>query len=280
MLPAITLLVLFFINPVIMGFSSSLSSSAFKSDTKEFVGLDNYIVVMKDPRFWNSFFVSVNFTGSIALLSSALGLFFAIYLVKKPKYYLFCITVAFIPYITSPVIGSLVWRNMLGEPFGIVNAVLQSIGFNTFSFLKTKTMAMLTVIAIQVWYTFGFNAVLYMAGLQAIPTEYYEAAELEGCGFFGTLIHITLPLIIPTIVIAIIISVLYGFVNSYILTNLVTGGGPFEATYVLISYMFELAFDRYDLPKANAVTILIFILFCTMALLQLHFQKKRFAGLH
>jgi len=276
--PAFIILVVFFVWPLIQGLKISFYSGLGVRGV--FVGSQNYTGTLTDPRFWNSFRVSMIFTFSIVVFSGLFGLLLAIALLKKPRMYVLYIAAAFMPYITTPVIGALIWNNLLADPFGIINVVLTSLGFQSVPWLKTPVLALISIIFIQVWYTIGYNAVLFMAGLQAIPTSYYEAAEIEGCGFFHKLVYITIPLLIPTIIFVAVISTLYGFVNSYILAELVTGGGPFEATNVMLSYVFEYAFDRFDLGRANAVTMITFVLFTGLAFIQFNYQKKKFFGLY
>lgn len=245
-----------------------------------FVGLKNYSSILRDPRFWNSFKVSLIFTTLFIVLSGGLGLIMAMLLLKRPRGYEAILAIAFIPYISTPVIGALVWTNMLAEPFGLINGVLGTMGLSTVPFLKNPVLALSSLILIQVWYTLGYNAILFLSGLQAIPISYFEAAEVEGCGFFQRMRYITLPLIIPTIVFVVTVSTMYGFINSYVLAKLITGGGPFEATNVMMAYIFELGFDRFRFGKANAATMLMFVMFLGVSFSQFNYQRRKFSGLH
>ena len=276
--PAFLILVVFFVCPLIQGLLTSFLAGSGLSG--EFVGLKNYIVTLKDPRFWNSLRVSVIFTVLFILLSAGSALLLATVLVKKPKGFMLYLSALFIPYISTPVIGALIWSNMLSDPFGIINGVLMRLGWATIPWLKTPILALFSLIIVQVWYTVGYNTLLFMAGLQAIPTMYFEAADLDGCNAWQKLWYLYIPLLIPTIVFVTTISTLYGFVNSYVLARMITGGGPMEATNVMMSYVFELAFDRFDLGRANAVTMIIFVLFVALSFVQVNFQRKKFSGLH
>ena len=276
--PAFIILLVFFVWPLVKGLWTSFNSGFGAKGG--FVGLTNYALTLTDPRFWNSLRVSIIFTASMVFFSGFFGLLLAMALVRKPKFYILYITAAFMPYISTPVIGALIWSNILAEPFGIINVILNDLGLRTIPWLKNPTNALFSLIFIQVWYTVGYNTVLFMSGLQAIPNSYFEEAEMEGCSFSQKLGYIILPLLIPTIVFVTTISTLYGFINSYVLAKLVTGGGPFEATNVMMSYIFEFAFGRFDLGRANAVTMITFILFLGIAIMQFNYQKKKFVGLH
>jgi ABC-type sugar transport system permease subunit len=276
--PAFIILLAFFVWPFIQGVIISFRGG-FGLDG-EFVGFKNYVMTFTDPRFWNSLKVSIIFTVVFILLSGGSALLLANALVKKPRFYGLYLSALFIPYISTPVIGALIWSNILSDPFGIINTALVELGFANIPWLKDTTLALLCLILVQVWYTVGYNTLLFMAGLQAIPTMYFEAAELDGCNFWQKLRYILLPLLIPTIVFVTTISILYGFINSYVLASLITGGGPLEATNVMMSYIFELAFDRFELGRANAVTLILFGLFVGLSFIQVNFQRRKFSGLH
>jgi len=276
--PALLVMLSFFIWPVILGFITSFRAGfGFEG---EFVGFQNYIDILTDSRFWNSLKVSVIFTLVFLVVSGGIGLLIATFLVTKPKFYQLYSSAIYIPYISTPVIGALIWQNMLSEPYGLIDMFLVKLGLPGIPWLKTPGLALTSLIFVQVWYTVGYNCILFMAGLQQIPSDYYEAAELDGCGWIRKLIYITLPLIIPTLTFVIIISTLYGFVNSYVLAKLITFGGPFEATNVMMMYIFEHAFKRFDFGMANAATFITFILFSGIAIAQFNFQRKKFVGLH
>jgi len=278
LLPAFLLTIAFFIMPLAQGFITSLRSGLGMEGA--LVGFHNYRDTLEDPRFWNSLRVSIIFTAVSLLLSGGIALTISIILVSKPPLYQFYLAAIFIPYISTPVIGAMVWQNLLNEPYGLIDVILIKLSLPTVPWLKTPTLALFSLIIVQTWFSIGYYCVLFLAGLQAIPESYFEEAELEGCNWIQKLIHITLPLIIPTIVFVSTMSILLGFVNSFVLAKLITRGGPFEATNVMLAYIFELAFDRFELAKANAVTILIFMLFVGITIAQLRFQKKRFIGLY
>lgn len=273
--PAFILMLLFFVWPFLSGILISFRSGL----GVEFVGFENYVRTLQDPRFWNSLKVSLIFTVAFILLSAGGGLIFAIAALNRKRGSQTYLAIAFIPYISTPVIGALIWLNFLGFPFGLINQFLLEVGLRRVAWLQVPSLALSAIIVIQVWYTLGYNAILYLAGLQSIPNSYYESAELEGCGFVRKLVHITLPLIIPTTVFVITISTMYGFINSFVLARLITGGGPFEATNVLMAYIIELGFDRMDLGRANAVTNIAFVGFLLVAYSQFSYQRRNFQGL-
>lgn len=277
LLPALGLTIAFFVIPLIEGLLSSLRLGIGMAGP--LVGLQNYRETFEDPRFWNSLRVSVIFTACFVLLAGGMALALAMVLLKRPPLYQLYITALFIPYITTPVIGALVWQQILGEPYGLINLILTGSGLPTVPWLKSPVLALFSLIVVQTWFTVGYYCVLFLAGLQAIPQSYFEAAQLEGCTWLQTMRRITLPLLIPTLVFVMTMSMLLGFVNSFVLAKLITRGGPFEATNVMMYYMFELAFDRFELARANAVATIVFVMFVGISIMQLRFQQKRFFGL-
>ncbi|MCF7945054.1 MAG: sugar ABC transporter permease [Spirochaetia bacterium] len=276
-LPAFFFFMLFFLTPLFKGIVVSLKQ--YSSGELQFVGFANYIRVFTDPEFWNSLRVSIVFTVFFIIFSAGLGLLLGLYLVERRRFYLFIVAAFFVPYISTPVIGALVWKNILADPYGIFNTFIGLFGLEPISWFKNPRLAMASLIIIQVWYTMGYNAVLFLAGLQAIPKSYFEASDLEGSTFIQKMRFIILPLLIPTLVFVITISTLYGFVNSYVLAKLITNNGPFQATNVMMSYIFDLGFNRFDLPRANAVTMVVFVLFVFLAFIQFRYQNKHYHGL-
>ncbi len=275
--PAFFFFLMFFLIPLIKGIIVSLQRNV--GGRMIFVAFKNYVNIFTDPEFWNSLKVSVIFTIFFIILSAGLGLLLSLYLKERRRYYLFIVAAFFIPYISTPVIGALVWKNILADPYGIFNTFIGLLGLSPVSWFKDPVLAMMSLIIIQVWYTMGYNAILFLAGLQAIPESYFEASDLEGASFFQKLRYIILPLLIPTLVFVITISTLYGFVNSYVLAKLITNNGPFQATNVMMSFIFDLGFNRFDLPRANAATMVIFVLFVFLAFIQFRYQNRNYHGL-
>ena len=122
--------------------------------------------------------------------------------------------------------------------------------------------------------------VLFASGLQSIPEEYFEAAEIDGASELQKIRHITLPLIIPTLVFVIIMSLLYGFAHSFVIAQVITGGGPLRATEVLMLYIYDTAFGDFDVALANALTFIMFTLLATLALLLYRWQERSYHGLY
>ncbi len=278
LLPAIVILISFYIIPFIIGFMTSLYVG--RGMGERFGWFHNYYWLVKDADFWNSLKVTLIFTGGFTVASGIIGLGLAL-LINEPKlkFVNFFKATIFVPYIIALVVIGLVWQYMLNDMFGVINYFLTSIGLKRILWLKSSSLALLSLIIIQIWYTAGFNMVLFLSGLQALPKDYYDAARVDGAGGWHQLIYITIPLLVPTIIFVVLISILNGFINVFTLAKIVTQGGPINATNVLILYIYDLGFERLNFPLANALTYITFIILALFSFIQYKLQEKTIFGL-
>jgi len=278
LLPAIVILISFYVIPFIIGFVTSLYVG--RGMGERFGWFHNYYWLVKDADFWNSLKVTLIFTGGFTVVSGTIGLGLAL-LINDPKlkFVNFFKAAIFVPYIIALVVIGLVWQYMLNDMFGVINYFLTSIGLKRVLWLKSPSLALLSLIIIQIWYTAGFNMVLFLSGLQALPKDYYDAARVDGAGGWHQLIYITVPLLVPTIIFVVLISILNGFINVFTLAKIVTQGGPINATNVLILYIYDLGFERLNLPLANALTYITFIILALFSFIQYKLQEKTIFGL-
>lgn len=278
LLPAIVILISFYIIPFIMGFVTSLYVG--RGMGERFGWFHNYYWLVKDVAFWNSLKVTLIFTGGFTVVSGIIGLGLALLLNDpKLKFVNFFKATIFVPYIIALVVIGLVWQYMFNDMFGVINYFLTSIGLKRLPWLKSPGLALLSLIIIQIWYTAGFNMVLFLSGLQALPKDYYDAAQVDGAGDWHQLIYITIPLLVPTIIFVVLISILNGFINVFTLAKIVTQGGPINATNVLILYIYDLGFERLNFPLANALTYITFIMLALFSFVQYKLQEKTIFGL-
>ena len=169
---------------------------------------------------------------------------------------------------------------MFDRRFGILNAGLRLLGLEGVAWLGTACMAMLSLVVVQIWFTVGYNTVIFSSGLQAIPADYYESASIDGAGDFQQTLKITLPLMVPTMVLILVLSLLAGFVNSFVIAQILTNGGPFRGTEVLMLLIYKTAFERFDISKANALTLLLFGLLFTASYYLQRWQDRIYHGLY
>jgi len=183
----------------------------------------------------------------------------------------------FAPYVTPAAAIAWVFSWMLSPNFGIVNEMLNLFGIPAQPFLTKPTQALATVTMIVVWQNLGFQVVLFLAGLQNIPRDYYEAARIDGASSWQLFRHITLPLLNPVMVFSAVIGSI-GFLQLFtqvVNLNFTDQGGPLNSTLTLALYIYQQAFSRFDLGYAAAITVLLFLIILGITLIQLRLLSRR-----
>ncbi len=243
-------------------------------EQQEFIGLTHYINVLSDPNFWEAF----GNTSLFVLLSTptmvilALGL--ALMANLNTRLQTFFRGSFFIPSILSVSVISFVAIFMLQPYTGVVNNLLQAVGLDAEPFwLATPSLAWVSIIAVTLWWTVGFNMILFLTALQGIPDELYEAAEVDGATRQQMFWQITLPQLLPIGRLILLLQVLASFkVFAQIL--LITDGGPGTTTRPIILYIYEMGFQRYDLGYAAAMSYLLFMVLLVLSVIQLRLGGK------
>lgn len=251
--------------------ASSLYQSFFEKKSlrpKQFVGWDNYVKMFSDPLFWNSVRVTATWAVVVMPAVGILALLLAWALTQKwlpamGAWRLFY----FVPAMTSIVAIAFVWQWMFEPQDGLVNTILRHLGVReTPTWLASPQWALWSVIIVAVWQQIGFAMILYMAGIQAIPKEFYEAAQLDGASSWTVFRKITIPLLNPTIVLVMItltINALKEFTLPYVMTAHPTAaaspGGPLNSTSTFVIRIYDLAWHQWDMGygAANAVVLLL-----------------------
>lgn len=243
-----------------------------------FVGLDNYRKLFADPTFWQVFrntFAYLVFGTPIAIVLS-----FAI------AYYLDRVTVLhgliralyFLPYLTTAAAMAWVWRWFYQPPpIGIINSVLGALGLPAQPFLRSVDQGLWAIMATAIWAHLGFQIIIFMAGLRAIPTSYYEAARIDGLGEGAILARITLPLLRPTTVFLVVFSSI-GFLRIFDQVYNMTSndpGGPLNSTKPLVLMIYQTAFSSYQMGYAAAQTVVLFAILFTISMAQLWLMRSR-----
>lgn len=259
-LPALVLFSVFVIYPFFKGIYTSL----YRWDgmgPMRWNGLKNYQYVFTDPVFWQSMRNTFVYAIVSPLLKNLIGLILALIFIQKIRGAYFFRVCTYIPYTFSYVVVGVLWGWIYNPTFGILNSFLKAIGAEWMirGWLSDPNIALFSVIMVDVWKCMGFHAVLFMAGLNAIPQELYEAADIDGAGTFTKFFKITLPQLNSTLVTGFLLAMTGAFVNNYDVVNVMTGGGPFHSTEVVIYNIMTTAFRFSNMGKANAMsTILVF----------------------
>lgn len=272
LLPVTLLFIIFNLYPLFYsGFLSVMEWDGF-SDARTFVGLDNYRNLLTSPEFGNSLRVTLIYTAGVTLISIVLSLVIAVLLNTGIRGRTGYRVLYFLPVVTSTIAVAVVWRYLLTPNTGYVDVFLKGIGVVPPSptWLRNPTWALGIVIVVGIWKRLGFNIVIYLAGLQAIPQEYYEASQVDGAGPFRQFRHITVPLIAPVTLLLAIMSIIDSFLIFdvvYVMTN----GGPLDSTNVIGLLLYNQAFRYFNMGQASAIAWVIFGIVFVATLLQWRF---------
>ena len=262
LLPALTLYLVFFIIPNVSGIGLSFTDwNSYKSDIN-FTGLENFETIFSpDEAYLNYFSNTFVFTISTSILKLALGLALALMLNRGIKRFVHLYrTMVYLPAVLPTLVVALIFKSILNPATGLLNTFLRSIGANALAspWLVHPRIALWSVIGVDTWKGVGYIMVILLAGLQTIPREYYEAAEVDGANAWARLRHITLPLLMPAILVVTVLNILYGlrvFDIVYALTN----GGPGYATEVLATGIFR-AFGQGLYGLGTAINSILFVI--------------------
>lgn len=243
-----------------------------------FIGLDNFRKMLGDPVFWLAFKNTFVYLMVGTPLSLLLSFVIAYYLDQVRFAHGLIRACYFIPHLTTTVAMAWVWRWFYQPPpIGLLNNMLNSVGLDAQPFLRSTTQALYAVLTPAIWAGLGFQIVLFMAGLRAIPSSYYEAARIDGAGKWMILRQITLPLLKPTIVFLVVISSI-GFLRIFDTVYNMTdngAGGPLNSTKPLVLYIYETAFRSYQMGYAAAQTLVLFVILLTVSLVQLWLMREK-----
>jgi raffinose/stachyose/melibiose transport system permease protein len=277
-LPAAVLFVLFYIWPFAIGFWLSLHDwDGFSNPT--WAGLDNYVRLFHDRIFLGALRNNLIFVASVLVLKNVLGLALALLLNRAIFGRALVRAAAFIPVTMSFIAVGLLWSWIYNPVFGLLNAALDVVGLGVLkqSWLGDARIALYSIIAVDVWKWLGFHAVIYLAGLQTIPPELYEAATMDGAGRFQRFLCITLPLMMPIVFIKTLLGLSGAFVRNFDIVYVLTKGGPNHATEVALTYMMSKAFQDGAMSYAAAMGYVLFLIvgLACVALLAL-LRRQRF----
>jgi multiple sugar transport system permease protein len=254
--PALILLGLFLLWPIAYLFYLSFTAGIFTSVGIHWIGLRNYVRLLLNPDFWQVIGNTAYFTIATVIPSLIVPLGLAALLNHTLALQGLLRSAYFLPSITSLVASGLGFR-WLFQTEGPVNGLLSAIGIAPISWLGSTVWAMPVLILLSIWKQLGFNMVVFLAGLQAIPPSRYEAAELDGANPWQQFWHITLPGLQPTLVFATVTTALFTLL-SFEQVYVVTGGGPLNTTNLLVYYIYEEAFNQFDFGYAAAgATVLL-----------------------
>ncbi|MCF8887709.1 MULTISPECIES: carbohydrate ABC transporter permease [Priestia] len=272
--PALLLLLLFLIIPAIMSVYYAFTDYYLLTpDMRKFVGLDNFINLFKDPIFLKSLVNTLKFVVWVIPLQIGAALGLALLLNKQRKANTFFKVAYFSPVVMSLVVISVLWLYLLNPNEGIINNVLTYFGISAQPFLTSPKQAMFTIVFVSAWQGAGFQMLIFLAGLQNIPGDVYEAAQLDGMNKWQRFIYITLPLLKPTSIF-IFITTLIGAFKLLVQPMVMTQGGPVNSTMTVVYYIYQTGFTDRMVGYASSIALLFGTIIGLVTLAQRRLVKE------
>jgi multiple sugar transport system permease protein len=277
--PALMVIAVFFFLPVLAGLALSFTDFDIYAladiGNLRFVGLANYVELLQTPLFWKALGNTLYFVGVGVPLSIAVSLGAALLLNSKvARFKPFFRVALFAPVVTTLVAIAVVWRYMLHTRSGLINYGLQGLGLEPIDWLGDPHWAMPAIILFAVWKNFGYNMIIFLAGLQSIPEEHYEAARIEGASSWQQLRYVTLPALAP-IVLLVSVLTMAGYFQLFAEPYVMTQGGPLQSTVSVLYFMYEEGFKWWNLGFASAIAFVLFVLMFAVTMLQLYVARMR-----
>ena len=272
--PIIVLFGVFRVVPSVQTLVYSVYKVELLRDRFTFLGLENFRDLLEDPAFRKAAVNTLAYVGAIVPVSAALGLLLAVlFNTRFPLRELFK-AVYFAPMVTSTAAAAMVWWWLYNPQYGLFNVLLRLVGIPDQPWLMSSRTALLSIIIFSVWKTLGYNMIIYLAGLQAIPASFYEAATIDGAGTLARFWRISIPLLAPTTTFILIYNSILAF-QVFDQVYVLTGGGPAGSTNVAVLDIYRQAFERYNFGYAGAEATVLFVLILGVTVLQ-HVYSKRF----
>lgn len=256
--------------PTIFSFVLSFMKWDLLSPQKSFVFLDNYKAIMKDPAISAALINTFEYVIVCVPVMTVLSLILALLLNEIVRGRSFFRLLVFIPYVTSVVAISWVWKWMFMANGGVINMIFKALGLPAQQFLNSTSQSILVIMTNVIWASIGFNTIIMLAGLMQIPQTYYEAAQMDGASSWQQFWHITVPQLNPTLVyIAVMgtIRTLQVFTQVYNIAGV--EGGPLKSTTSLVLEIYLTAFKRYKMGRASAITVVLFVIIMLITIFQM-----------
>jgi len=277
--PALLLIGVFFFLPVAASLLLSVTDfdiyAVASSENTRFVGLENYARLLRTPLFWSSLQNTFYFALVGGPLTIAVSLGAALLLdAKLVRWKSFFRTIYFTPFVTTLVAVAIVWRYLYHTRYGLLNYGLEALGVPPVDWLGDPRWAMPSIILMAVWKNFGYNMLIFIAGLQSIPDELYDAANVDGAGPVRQFFNVTLPMLRPTLLFVGVITMI-GYFQLFAEPYVMTQGGPLRSTTSVVLLMYEEGFRWWRMGFAAAIAFVLFLVILGFTLVQFRIQRER-----
>lgn len=273
-LPLMSFIAVFIYVPIGASLNLSLREWNFLRPDMPFVGLDNYRELLTSADFWNSLRVTVIFALVSVPLRLGLALAIASALLRGGPVTRLLRGAIFLPSVTSAVSIAVVFSWIFATDYGLMNDLLARLGLGRVHWMQEPALALGVLIFVNTWKQLGYDTVIYIAGLQAIPQELYDAAAVDGGRRAHVFRRVTLPLVMPTTYFLLVVSVIEAF-QVFTIVNVMTRGGPAGATDMLVNRLYEIGFVLFDIGRGSALAMLLFIVLIALALVKSRLIGRR-----
>ena len=266
-LPALTGITVFGLLPLAYAFYVSFRRYDLLAPTSAFIGLANYQHVIADPTFWRALLNTAHYAVLLIPAQTGLGLILALLVQKNSPGISIFRASYYLPVVSSMVVASTLWRIMYDAQNGIFNSVLLAMGLPAQPFLTSPSQAIPALVLMMTWKWVGISMLILLGGLNAIPADYYEAAEVDGGTPFQSFKLITLPLLRRVLLFIVVINTINAF-KLFTPIYVITRGGPMESTLTLVFHIFRTGFRYYDMGAASTMSVLLLLLVLGLTLAQ------------
>ncbi len=266
LLPSTLMMAIFILFPIITVFKISFSDVGRTGKIKGFNGIENYLAIFQEPAFRHTLVNTLIWTVSVVGLSTIFGFILAMVLNKEFKGRKFVRAVVIFPWATALIIQSVVWKYIINAEYGSLNTLLTKLGLldHFVNWTNTPAATFAWECWIGIFVTVPFVTFCVLSGLQGIDTSYYEAAAVDGAGFWDKLFKITLPLVMPSLTVSTVLNIIYVF-NSFPIVWTISKGAPADQTHTLVTYLYQLSFSEGRGGHAAAVSVIGFVILAICA---------------
>ena len=276
--PFVILFGVFLAFPILASFLLSFTSFGLRDIANpvgtSVIGLKNYVDLLADPKFWKALFNTFYFVVVGVPVTLVIGLLIATALSRGVTRFRTAFRVGYyLPVITSIVAIAVVWRFLLNPDSGLINMLLGGLGIKGPAWLADPVFAMPSIIAMAVWRNLGFAMVVFLAGLQTIPSSLYESASIDGAGRWQAFRYVTIPMLRPTILFMTVITTI-GYLQLFEEPFVMTLGGPLDSTLSITMYMYQQGFTFFHQGYASAIAYVLFVIVAIVAFLQFKFLRS------
>ena len=259
--------------PLLYGLILSFTKWNMVSPVKQVVGLENYLTMVREPIFWkvlgNTFYLAA---GSI-FVRLGIALFLALLLNQRLAARDIYRAIIFSPTFTTGAAVALVWTWILHDQYGLLRVPIKWLGFQSPAWLSDVRWTMPAIILVTIWKGLGYDMVIFLAGLQSIPSDLYEAGRVDGAGRWALFRHVTLPMLSPITFFLVVTSIISAL-QAFDIVAVMTGGGPMNSSKVYVYYLYENAFKWFKVGYASALAIVLFVIILIVTIIQVRLSRR------